>query len=80
MSNEPVRSGLWLEVPDHDARVHGACSELLHVWVEGDTGHGVSVALKVSLHSGVLLGKHSTHCTALFAQQKSARAEPSSQG
>ncbi len=55
MTNESIGPGLWLEVPDHETRVHGAGSQLLHVRVEGYTGDCVSVALKVTLQSWVIL-------------------------
>ena len=34
VAHEPIRPGLRLEVPDHEARVHGASGQMLHVRVE----------------------------------------------
>ena len=55
VSNKSVGPGLRLEVPDHEAGVHGAGGELLHVRVEGDAGHSVSMTLEVSLQRRVFL-------------------------
>ena len=49
VTNEAVGPCLRLEVPHHETGVHGACSQLLHVGVEGHAGYRISVALEVTL-------------------------------
>lgn len=69
MSNKSVCPCLRLEVPHHKARVHGTCSQLLHVGIEGDAGHCISVAFEVPfqrrvlLQGGILINAHHVNIT-----------------
>lgn len=72
-------------MPDHQASIHGASSQLLHVGIEGDTRYSVSVSLEVTLQAWVFLHTHtqytpSTSCmlyaTHWLAQQRLVTLHP----
>lgn len=58
VSDKAISSCLRLEVPNHEARVHGARDQLLHVGIERHTGYSVSVSLEMPLKAGIILEEH----------------------